>query len=78
MEETNKSNNMKNIKVSISEEKKDKYKNTLFLELENECKESKKYKTKVYLIDVSKYIEENKKMENDFEEEKILFIGLAS
>lgn len=72
---------MKNIKVSITEKKKDRYKNTLFLETESEKNELGKYKTKIYLIDVSKYIEENATIIEDTYhkyKEKLLFIGLTS
>lgn len=70
-----------NLKVSISEEKKDKYKNTLFLEIESNQNGLEKYKTKIFLIDVSKYLEENAKIiEDNFQKykEKLLFIGLTS
>lgn len=73
-------NNMKNIKVSISEENKDKYKNTLFLKLESQQNELNSYKTKIYLIDIQKYIKENNYLDiNSFKskEEKLLFVGLT-
>lgn len=73
-------NNMNNIKVSISEESKDEYKNILFLKLESQQNELNNYKTKIYLIDIQKYMKENNHLNINnlkFEKEKLLFVGLT-
>lgn len=73
-------NNINNVKVSISERNKDKYKNILFLRLESQLNELNSYKTKIYLVDINRYIEEKNNLNiNNFKlnKEELLFVGLA-
>lgn len=73
-------NNINNVKVSISERNKDKYKNILFLRLESQLNELNSYKTKIYLVNINRYIEEKNNLNiNNFKlnKEELLFVGLA-